>query len=117
MVDVDQPMEVRTEAPTTLELEISDDCKEFITELPESLKGMLRQRIGLVEDSILKYKTDPSDANRAIWEGTMSVLAEKLAQLNPSLANVIRNRRLLFRGDPPLMIESGYSMQDILQYL
>lgn len=117
MVDVDQPTEVRTEAPTTLELEVSNDCKEFLTELPESLKGMLRQRIELVEDSILKYKNDPSDANRAIWEGTMSVLAEKLAQLNPSLANVIRNRRLLFRGDPPLMIESGYSMQDILQYM
>jgi hypothetical protein len=114
MLDADN---TRTEAATTLELDVSDAIKDELAELPEEILESLRRSALSVSDFILKYKNDRSQEALAGWEGSMNVLAERTAQITPLFTNMVRNRRLLFRGDPSLMVESGYDMTDILQCL
>lgn len=108
---------LRTEAAATLELDISEDIMKELDQLPDEIRRTLYKCAQRVEDFILEYKNTRSKDSMVSWEGAMNVLAEKTAQVTPLFTNMVRNRRLLFRGDPALMLESGYSMQDILQYM
>lgn len=108
----------RTEAVTTLELDLTDEMREILPMLPDGIKKSLLNCIATIEKAILEYKNEEETLCIGLrWEGAMSVISEQTAQICPAFANMIRNRRLMFRGSPPLMIESGYTMQEIKDLL
>lgn len=56
---------------------------------------------------------DQNREQKDIWAGKMVQLADQLLPFSEQVANIIRNRRLLFKAAPSLCIGTPYSCQDI----
>ena len=107
----------REEAPMTLELNFTPQMQDELANLTPDMKAELCTRLQTVDDAVQDYAKHPEDEVRLAFEGGLATAAEAVATLAPSFANMLRNRRLMFRASPDLMAESGFSMEPVIIHL
>lgn len=104
----------RTEAPFTLEMEVTDAMCVELDNLAKQTVSLLKAECKLVIDSI---NSDDKKASITLYKGAIACMAERIASTCPEFANMLRNRRLFFGADPSLAKEAGYDFQDVLDAL
>lgn len=100
----------KPDAMADFDLEVTEDMKNELKMLPESLSERIFALCRAIDDEIT---LEVQNLNRNVWLGHMACLSDEISQIAPKTANMIRSRRLVFSGSPDLMIESGYPMADI----
>ena len=106
-----------TEAPTTLELDFTEEMRQELSAIPGKTKLEMAKQLETVTNSIVDYKKRADYEARIAFEGALATVAETAAQVAPTFANMLRNRRLMFRASPDLAEESGYGVEDIITFL
>lgn len=105
-------------ADATMVLDFDEGLKK---ELEDALKDTNTYRLcGMLQkadDIILEYKKKPSQSLRVMWEGVLGTIEGECAFTAPGFAKMVRNRRLLFLGDPGLAAEADYGFSDIVMCL
>lgn len=97
-----------------LDIDLTEPVLSDLRALPDKERMRVRLECLAIDD----YAAKSADSTlRIAWEGAMGALADSLAATAPHLANLIRNRRLLFVADPSLAAPSGYAMQDLVDSL
>lgn len=110
------------EVPTTAQstdafnIDITDGIDEEISQLDQSLLPRALELCSIIQDSetILEVENGNAEEIRLSWEGAMGNLADHIVNAAPTMANMLRNRRLLFCADPRQAAASGYSICDVL---
>lgn len=100
-------------------IDITDVIEVEIAQLDQSLRPRAIELCRMAQDSeaILEVENKATEENRISWEGAMGNLADHVVNSAPALANMLRNRRLLFSADPSQAIAAGYSICDVLAKL
>lgn len=103
---------------TEMVLDFTDDMKAKMDgTLSASTVARLLDYMSRVSNIIQEYKISETDENRMYYEGLMANAANLMAQQCPEFAQMLRNRRLLFTGNPGLAAEAGYDCSDIVTWL
>jgi len=113
LVDNTAKLPVR-DIPAALELDCTPTVQEELKMLDWRNTDLLTRRL-LKVDQLATETEKPT--YREEWEGLMATAAENIAELAPTAANVMRNRRLMFVGAPELAKEAGYAMADFVNAL
>lgn len=111
------PTVVQDTKAEALSLDITDQMMTSLSELDDGTKDRLCRLLASADDFTLKYKIDPSEHNRVVWEGSMACAADLVAGAYPEISNVLRNLRLLFIGDPGAMADAGYGLGTLISTL
>lgn len=85
--------------------------------LPETLKLRLCSLIEAAQDAVRKYKESPNSNYTICYEGALACAADAAVNVSQSFANMLRNRRLLFKADIGLALDAGYDFADVLKFL
>lgn len=97
----------RQEAAAALELDYTDEMMAELTSLEAYDRELLLERLEKGEAAITREE----------YEGALALASEMLAQKAPAAANMLRNRRLMFRFEPNLAKEAGYSLEPLMKSL
>lgn len=107
--------DMREEAPmVTDSIDLLPEIQEELENLPEKLRMKVWGDTISIRNSILEYKVYGKEEPRIRYEGLVANLAEAVVGIAPLFANMLRNRRLMFKADPKLALDAGYDFEDIL---
>ena len=101
---------------TLFELDITEQAEQELDTLDTVMARKFAASCMAADNFILKVE-NLSDFDRVSWEGSMAYAADMVAEVAPGVANIIRNRRLLFLANPVLARTSGYMLSDIVERL
>ena len=110
----------QTEAGASAEPTSEVETRPLNIELDVETKDQMSMLYDLLLRKVRGYLTDAMEAaalpepDKLAWEGCLSCASECLANTAPRLAQLIRNRRLIFIGDISLTAAGEYSFDDIV---
>lgn len=98
-------------------LQLSQKNKEQLNSIPITTKIEIAKVLQGLFKITAQQNIDQNRQQKDIWAGKMVQLADQLLPFSEQVANIIRNRRLLFKAAPSLSIGTPYSCQDIYDAL
>ena len=99
---------------TKFELELTDKAKEELRTMPELTAMIFADDCKAIDEQITR---GVENLDRNTWLGVMACAADRIVDVAPAVANIIRARRLVFGSSPDLMIVSGYGMAEMAELL
>ena len=100
------------EPPEDMRLELTEKDKEFLKNMEPRIKAKLSRALEVALDFPPGCKFEKADVTK--WIGALASASDIIVGVNPEVANIIRNRRVLFSGDPGLATYP-YDCKDILE--
>lgn len=100
-----------------LEVEITEPVRQEIEKMGIYNNNIIRDMLTELHDFLLRYKISPSESERLKVVGKMALASESLAPVYPALANLIRQRRLMFGAAPETAVDAGMAFDDVLALL
>lgn len=97
-----------------LQLDVDGTVADEMAALPPDVAADVAARCDMIS-KIIPGVENPWCQSAIEWEGAMGALADRLAPVAPAAANLVRNRRLVFRSDPRLMASAGMDMSDLAE--
>lgn len=98
-------------------LQLSQENKEQLYGIPVTTKIEIAKVLQGLFKITAQQNIDQNRQQKDIWAGKMVQLADQLLPFSDQVANIVRNRRLLFKAAPSLSIGTPYSCQDIYEAL
>lgn len=98
-------------------LQLSETMLQEINKIPITQRMTLAKLIQSIAKLLLQQNIDQEQTLRDIWAGKMVQLADQFLPFSKDIANMIRNRRLLFRHAPSLCKGTPYTGKDIYDAL
>ena len=98
------------EADQNFALELSQDMQKELFNLPVIVKAEVIKQL----DKLLKLLYNDSSKNlSSLYQGYMGNIADSLVAYCPDVSNVMRNRRLIFKAAPELVMNTEYDCKDV----
>ena len=105
----------RTEAPPVTDtIDLVPEIQQELTNMQPSMQTKVFAAAVEIRNAILEYKVTKKEEPRIRFEGLVANLSDTVLAVAPLLANMLRNRRLLFVADPALAVDAGYNFEDII---
>lgn len=98
-------------------LQLSQENKQQLYVIPVTTKIEIAKVLQGLFKITAQQNIDQNRQQKDIWAGKMVQLADQLLPFSDQVANIVRNRRLLFKAAPSLSIGTPYSCQDIYEAL
>ena len=113
----------QTQAPEALDQNEPDESfdivfsEEMLSQL-ELLTPMDKAKILVQLEKLLRVEySEPSQEQKAAYQGLMTNIAQDLVNFCPDISNVLRNRRLMFKFAPELVQNTEYDCKDLKEAL
>lgn len=95
-------------------LQLNTQCKAELAKIPIPTKAILIKKLNQI--IALQY-SEPDKYTSFKYQGLMANLADQLVNFSVEAANILRNRRLLFKASVQLTRDSEYDCKDFIAAL